>query len=39
MSKFSGGIYESYRLLPYVVSQMKKVSSTKVVQFGTFDPI
>lgn len=27
MSKFSGGIYESYRLLPYVVSQMKKVSS------------
>jgi lysophospholipase L1-like esterase len=29
MSKFSGGIYESYRLLPYIVSQMKKVSSSE----------
>ena len=29
MSKFSGGIYESYRLLPYCVSQMRKVSSNE----------
>jgi hypothetical protein len=26
MSKFAGGIYESYHLLPYLVSQMKKCS-------------
>lgn len=33
MSKFSGGIFESYKLLPYCVSQMKKVSAIEGAGF------
>ncbi len=29
MSKFSGGIYESYKLLPYVVAQMRKCAGNE----------